>query len=256
MVKHLPAMRETWVQSLCQGDPLEKEMVTHSSALAWKIPWTEEPGKLQSMGSQRVWHDWVTFTFIVPFFQASLGLWYRSYFTVGQGLCWDNSEKEISLQDSQRCTKSSWRIERVNVGSDIIGHWKSTCGLTIPPRLPAEFPGWICTENNDQFWSSVGMLAPQFFGSLEIDFNFLIFFGQATHFLFFLMDHFKNLYWVHYNVTSVLCFGWEACEILTPRPGIKPTPPALEGAVLTTGPPGKPPAAHVNLTPFYFTTTL
>ena len=54
MVKCLPAMRETWVQSLGQEDPLEKEMGTHSSILAWKIPWMEEPGGLQSMGSQRV----------------------------------------------------------------------------------------------------------------------------------------------------------------------------------------------------------
>ena len=59
-VKHLPAMRETWVQSLGQEDLLEKEMATHSSILAWRIPWTEEPGRLQSMGSQRVGHDWVT----------------------------------------------------------------------------------------------------------------------------------------------------------------------------------------------------
>ena len=54
MVKCLPVIRETWVQSLGQKDPLEKEMATHSSTLAWKIPWTEEPGRLQSMGSQRV----------------------------------------------------------------------------------------------------------------------------------------------------------------------------------------------------------
>ena len=116
-------------------------------------------------------------------------------------------------------------------------------------------------ENNGQFWSSVGTLAPQFFGSLEIDFNFLTFFGQATHFFlsfsffffFFLMDHLKNIYWIHYNINSVLGFGCQACEILTPRLGIKPIPPALEGAVLTTG---KSPAAHVNLTSFYFTTTL
>ena len=53
-VKHLPAMRETWVQSLSQEDPLEKEMATHSSTLAWKTPWIEEPGRLQSMGSQRL----------------------------------------------------------------------------------------------------------------------------------------------------------------------------------------------------------
>ena len=49
-VKHLPAMPETWVQFLGQEDPLEKEMAIHSSTLAWKIPWTEKPGRLQSMG--------------------------------------------------------------------------------------------------------------------------------------------------------------------------------------------------------------
>ena len=57
MVKHLPTMRETQVQSLGQEDPLEKEMVTHSSILAWRIPWMEKPGRLQSMGLQRVRHD-------------------------------------------------------------------------------------------------------------------------------------------------------------------------------------------------------
>ena len=56
-VKHLPTMRETWLQSLGCEDPLEKEMAIHSSAIAWKIPWTEEPGRLQPMGSQRVGHD-------------------------------------------------------------------------------------------------------------------------------------------------------------------------------------------------------
>ena len=57
MVKRLPAMRETQVQSLGREDPLEKEMATHSSTLAWKIPRTEEPGRLQSMGSQRIGHN-------------------------------------------------------------------------------------------------------------------------------------------------------------------------------------------------------
>ena len=56
-VKRLPAMQETWVRSLGQEDPLEKEMATHSSTLAWKIPWTEKPGRQQSMGSQRIGHD-------------------------------------------------------------------------------------------------------------------------------------------------------------------------------------------------------
>ena len=55
-VKNLPEMQETWVRSLGWGDPLEKEMAAHSSILAWRIPWTEEPGGLQSMGLQRVEH--------------------------------------------------------------------------------------------------------------------------------------------------------------------------------------------------------
>ena len=56
-VKRLPTMRETWVRSLGREDPLEKAMATHSSTLAWKIPGTEEPGRLQSVGSPRVGHD-------------------------------------------------------------------------------------------------------------------------------------------------------------------------------------------------------
>ena len=65
MGKNLPVMQETWVQSLGQGDPLEKGMATSSSILAWKIPWTEESGGLQSMGSQRSGYDWVTNTFTI-----------------------------------------------------------------------------------------------------------------------------------------------------------------------------------------------
>ena len=57
LVKNPPAMLETWVQSLGWKDPQEKETATHSSVLAWRIPWTEEPGGLQSMGSQRVGYD-------------------------------------------------------------------------------------------------------------------------------------------------------------------------------------------------------
>ena len=57
MVKNLPVVRETWVRSLGWEDPLKEEMATHSDILAWKIPWTEEPGGLQSTGLQRVEHD-------------------------------------------------------------------------------------------------------------------------------------------------------------------------------------------------------
>ena len=68
-LKHLPAMRDIWVRSLGLEDPLEKEMATHSSILAWEIPWTEEPCGLQSMGLQRVGHDWATsLSFFLSFF--------------------------------------------------------------------------------------------------------------------------------------------------------------------------------------------
>ena len=60
IVKNLLTLQETWVQFLGQEDPLEKGMATHSSFFAWRIPWTEEPSGLRSMGSQRVGHDWAT----------------------------------------------------------------------------------------------------------------------------------------------------------------------------------------------------
>ena len=62
MVKNLPAMQETWVRSLGQEDPLKEGMATYSSILAWRISWTEEPGRLQSMGLQRIRHDWAANT--------------------------------------------------------------------------------------------------------------------------------------------------------------------------------------------------
>ena len=65
--KNLPAVQETQIQSLGWEDPLEKEMATHSSILAWKISWTEEPGGLQSMGSQRVGHNWATNTYLLTY---------------------------------------------------------------------------------------------------------------------------------------------------------------------------------------------
>ena len=67
MVKNLPAVQGTWVPPLGWKDPLEKGVTTHSNILAWRIPWTEEPGELPSMGPQRVRHNWVTnpFTFYI-----------------------------------------------------------------------------------------------------------------------------------------------------------------------------------------------
>ena len=82
MVKCLPAVRETWVCSLGQEDPLGKAVAPHSSTLAWKIPWTEEPGRLQSMGLQRVGHDGATsFFFFHSFYTSRLFLsWLKEIF--------------------------------------------------------------------------------------------------------------------------------------------------------------------------------
>ena len=74
-IKNLPAVRETCVGSLGWEDPLEEGMATHFSILVWRIPWTEEPGGLQSMGLQRVRQDWATFTFTLwlnPFYYISI----------------------------------------------------------------------------------------------------------------------------------------------------------------------------------------
>ena len=72
-VKCLPSVRETRVQSLDQEDPLEKEMATYSVTLAWKIPWTGKPGRLQSMGLQRVRHDWVTSLLTYGYLRGNMG---------------------------------------------------------------------------------------------------------------------------------------------------------------------------------------
>ena len=77
MVKNLPAMWKSWVRSLGWKDPLEKWMAIHSSVHAWRIPWTEEPGGIQSMWLQRVRYDWVTNTHTLSdFFQFPLGPWF------------------------------------------------------------------------------------------------------------------------------------------------------------------------------------
>ena len=76
MVKNVPAVQETQVRPLGREDPREKEMATHSSTLAWEIPWTQEPGRLQSMGLQRVGHNWLNnikdWVYISVFINANL----------------------------------------------------------------------------------------------------------------------------------------------------------------------------------------
>ena len=115
-VKRLHTMRETRVQSLGREHLLEKEMATHCSALAWKIPWTEEPGRLQSMGSQRVTHDWVTSLTVVrldnkrPFFWHILKS-YWIFIYVHVVFCWVMIVKELSSRHSLWSGGSYWQMK-------------------------------------------------------------------------------------------------------------------------------------------------
>ena len=104
---NLPAMQETWVWSLGRDVPVQKEMATHSSILAWRTPWTEEPGRPQSLGSQTVKHDWVTNTslhslnllsLLYIYFQTFFFYGYRNTqkFTIGREF---QSERFISKQN-------------------------------------------------------------------------------------------------------------------------------------------------------------
>ena len=97
-VKHLPTMQETRVWFLGQEDPLEKEMATYSSTLAWKIPWTEDPGRPQFMGSQRVGHDWET----------SHSLLFKSMFLVSFPRWLSGKESSCHFMRHRRCGFDPW----------------------------------------------------------------------------------------------------------------------------------------------------
>ena len=119
-VKHLSTMRETWVWPLGRKDPLEKEMVTHSSILAWRIPWTEKPGKLQSTGSQRFRHDWATsLSLSVAHTVNNLPpLWEIWVWSLG----WEDPlEKEMTIPLQYSCLENS-HGQRNLVGYCLCGH--------------------------------------------------------------------------------------------------------------------------------------
>ena len=122
MVKHLSTMRETWVPSLDQEDSLEKEMAIHSSTIAWKIPWSEEPGRLQSMGSQRVRHNWATS--LSFHFEYSLAL---LFFGIGM--------KTDIFQPCGHCWvfQICWHTEWSTFTASSFRIWNSLTGIPSPP---------------------------------------------------------------------------------------------------------------------------
>ena len=147
VVSNLPAMQETQVQSLNQKDPLEKEIATHSSILAWRIPWTEGPGRLQSMGSQRVRHDWVTNTLErrqeVPALnvpcqppqssQSGIHLGWEMCLPPGRALSQTRYEQEDWPETTRKLTPSPYNLRaQVMWLSSSLGFSPCCC----PPRCP------------------------------------------------------------------------------------------------------------------------
>ena len=109
LVKNLPAMRETWVRSLGWKDPLEKEKATHSSILAWRIPWT-----LQSMRLQRVGHDWVTFTSLHLIDKVGISAW--KYLWKAKNIYWASS----SVGTEQGCSCTLYLIHLANLQKYVV----------------------------------------------------------------------------------------------------------------------------------------
>ena len=113
---------KTWVQSVGREDPLEKGMATHASILAWRIPWTEEPGRLQSLGSQRVRHNWSNWTYTNLGNSSSLSI-HRVMSTMGTVMvtCWD----DWTVNWDMTCNLH-WSWNR-SLGTSLVVHWLSIC---------------------------------------------------------------------------------------------------------------------------------
>ena len=144
MVKHLPTTQETQVRSLGQEDPLEKEMATHFSILAWKIPWMEEPGSLQSMGSQRTGHDWAT----------SLASWKKSYDRPRQHIKKQRhyfADQDLFSQSYDFSSSHVWMWELDHKQSWAPKNW---CFWTVVPRKTLESP-WTARRSNQSILKEI-----------------------------------------------------------------------------------------------------
>ena len=156
-------MRETWFQSLGQEDPLEKEMATHSSILAWRIPWTEEPGRLQSMGSQRVGHDWATsLSFTFNSYVTGHTQYYRIHISLNLSQCSKERNKGyphftmemLALSHTATTTAKVWVLPKSFVQNPcpcqgtilFLKHFKSCCSLMPEPCTAPGSLQWILTD--------------------------------------------------------------------------------------------------------------
>ena len=134
IVRNLPAMLETWVWSLGQEDPLEKGMATHASILAWRIPWAEEPGGLQSIGLQRVRHDWITNIYIQTYLDTLKWTWAKlhlasisSYLIRKPWWCFRSNCMSISSDLTSNSPRNGWIffIPQCSITMEMVpGHFK------------------------------------------------------------------------------------------------------------------------------------
>ena len=151
MVRNLPAVQETRVQSLGWEDPLEEEMATHSSILAWDFPWTEKPGGLQSMGSQRVGHDWAINTFTFWWLSGK-----ESACKVGNPcltLDWEDLEEEMETHSSilaweNPMDRGAWwaRVYRVAKSRKWLSDWAHRQAILIKYCQESNNPDNIIKE--------------------------------------------------------------------------------------------------------------
>ena len=150
-LKPLPEMRKARVRSLGQEDPLEKEMASHSSTLAWRIPWREEPGRLQSMGSQRVGHDWVTSLthFTHGFSSSHVWMWeldYKESWAL-KNWCFWTVVLEKTLESRLDCKESHQVHPKGNQSWVFIG--KTDAEAETPVLWPPDMKNWLIWKDPD-----------------------------------------------------------------------------------------------------------
>ena len=135
MVKNLPAMQETWVRFLGQEDSLEKGMATHCSILAWRIPWTEEPGGLQSMGSQRARHNWATNANPCPL------IWLPQFCHYPKGFVFffEPNPEFRKLYHWWKKWVGGWELSVLQQGEWVLGELARVKAEEIPTPLPPVF---------------------------------------------------------------------------------------------------------------------
>ena len=159
-------MLETWVQPLSWEDLLEKEMATHSSTLAWKIPWMEEPGRLQSMESQRVRHDWATslpFTFFWLTIEQNLGYYKVSLLKARKSYSKSHAQYLVGL-DRKR-TSNNYRLEKwIVLHEESLPNWGNQknplWGMVVAVAVKGERSGWNHGYLVSFTYSSVTQLCP------------------------------------------------------------------------------------------------